>query len=96
MNVVIWQLEHRPREKALRNLVKKRVQVASPTEIFFQVSNALLSAGLTLDPHRVRQRITHHAPAHAWGWNPPAIMVVHTQFSVNTTTDKSDTHFGVL
>ena len=51
---------------------------------------------LTPQPHRMRQRITHHAPAHVWGWNPSAIMVVHTHFSVNTTIDKGKTHFGAL
>ncbi len=48
-------------------------------------------------PHvRVRQRITHRAPAHVWGWNPSAIMVAHTHFSVNTTIDIVETHFGAL
>ncbi len=58
---------------------------------------------LTPQPHRVRQRITHgfydiphHAPAHVWGWNPSVIMVVHTHFSVNTTMDMCETHFGAL
>ncbi len=39
---------------------------------------------MTPQPHRVCQRITHHAPC-VWGWNPSAIMVAHTHFSVNTT-----------
>ncbi len=72
-------------------------------------SNARLSRTLvpvlsvTPQPHCMRQRITHsfydiphHAPAHVWGWNPSAIMVAHTHFSVNTTMDIGETHFGVL
>ncbi len=50
----------------------------------------------TPPPHRVRQRITHHAPAHVWGWNPSAIMVAHMHFSVNTTIDIRETLFGAL
>ncbi len=51
---------------------------------------------LTPGPHRVRQRITHsfynishHTPAHVWGWTPSAIMVVHMHFSANTFTHAS-------
>ncbi len=51
---------------------------------------------VTTRPHRVRQRITHHAPAHVWGWNPSTIMVSHMHFSVNTTIDIRETHFGQL
>ncbi len=29
---------------------------------------------------------------HIWGWNPSAIMVAHTHFSVNTTMDMCETH----
>ncbi len=52
-------------------------------------------------PHRVRQRITHSFydiphHVHVWGWNPSVIMVVHTHFSVNTTMDMRETHFGAL
>ncbi len=36
-----------------------------------------LNIHVTPNSHRVRQRITHHAPAHIWGWNPSAIMVAH-------------------
>ncbi len=50
----------------------------------------------TPQPHRVCQRITHHVPAHVWGWNPSAIMVAHTHFSVNTMMDTCETHFGAL
>ncbi len=51
---------------------------------------------LTPQPHRVCQRITQHAPAHVWGWNPSTIMVAHVHFSVNTTIDILETHFGAL
>ncbi len=42
---------------------------------------------ITPQPHRVRQRVTHHAPARVWGWNPSTIMVAHRCFSENTTID---------
>ena len=47
---------------------------------------------VTPRPHRVRQRITHHVPAHVWGWNPSVIMVAHMHLSVNTTIDICETH----
>ncbi len=54
----------------------------------------------TSEPHRKHtKRVTpqpHHAPAHVWGWNPSAIMVAHMHFSVNTTIDIRETHFGGL
>ncbi len=56
---------------------------------------------LTPRSHRVRQRIMHsfydiphHVPVHVWGCNPSEIMVVHMHFSVTTTIDKCETHFG--
>ena len=63
----------------------------------------LVCGNLTPQPHRVRQRITHsfndiphHAPVHVWGWNPSTFMVAHMHFSVNTTIDIHETHFGAL
>ncbi len=60
-------------------------------------------SGLSPLPHHVRQCITHsfydlphHTPAHVWGWNPSVIMAAHAYFSVNTTIDICETHFGVL
>ncbi len=53
--------------------------------------------------HRTRQRIMHsfyeilhHVPAHVWSCNPTSIMVAHMHFSVNTTIDICETHFGAL
>ncbi len=64
---------------------------------------------VTPRPHCMRQRIMHsfydiphHVLAHVWGQNPCVIMVAHTHtrththFSVNTTIDIHETHFGVL
>ena len=57
-------------------------------------------ARLTPRSHHVRQRMTHsfyhilhQVPVHIWGWNLSVIMVVHIDFSMNTTTNKYKTHF---
>ncbi len=56
---------------------------------------------VTSRPHR--QRITRSfydipncAPVHIWSWNPSMAMVVHKRFSVNTTKNMCETHFGAL